>query len=160
MLKKILRKTIVVGRYIYFKMIGRKLRECRVITFHEISNINKFEEKIIFLKKNYSILPINELLNKRNDNSIAITFDDGYMEWSSEVYDLLDKYQVPALFFINSGLLYLTEDKQRKDYLKKNLNRVKELELLNIEGLKKISKNNLFTIGGHTINHLNLGLRR
>ncbi|KAG0034657.1 hypothetical protein BGZ81_003701 [Podila clonocystis] len=37
----------------------------------------------------------------RNDNSVAITFDDGPFEFTSDLLDLLDRENVKATFFLN-----------------------------------------------------------
>jgi len=69
-----------------------------------------FERQIKFLKSNYPIVSIGEIahqIQKRNieKNSIAITFDDGYLDNFETARPILEKYSVPATFFITDGYL-------------------------------------------------------
>jgi peptidoglycan/xylan/chitin deacetylase (PgdA/CDA1 family) len=129
----------------------------RIIALHDIKDINLFENKIKFLIFNFKCVSIDELLSTKDLNGcVALTFDDGYLEWSNEVYDILNKHQVPALFFVNSGVL-ANNAVESEIFAQNNLKRSEKVDLLSEEGLKKISKNPLFMIGGHTTSHLNLG---
>jgi len=202
-----------------------------------------FERQVKFLKKNYPIISTGELvrqLQKRNiqKNSIAITFDDGYLDNFKTARPILEEHSVPATFFIANGYLgnrqsfwwdelekiivhtpslpkdfsisfkgetiefNLADESGLNDALRLNhstykamnpptlrtelylrlwklcspLTRIEQKELLrkirewagrsekqsrtegamSAEHVKELSKNPLFTIGGHTKNHLAL----
>ena len=69
--------------------------------------INKeiFLNQIIWLKKNYNIISLDELSDYLvgshtiHDKSIVITFDDGYLNYI-QTMELLNHYGIPATFFI------------------------------------------------------------
>lgn len=87
-----------------------------VLIYHRVTDIGKdpqkmcvntvnFEKQIRFLKGKYKILSLQELVNnlknKRIDNnSIVITFDDGYFDNYEIALPILEKYNVPCTFFI------------------------------------------------------------
>lgn len=67
-----------------------------------------FEQHLQMLHRNWYVMPLTELVenllqHKLKKNSIAITFDDGYADNFLVARPLLEKYQLPATFFISSG---------------------------------------------------------
>ncbi len=71
---------------------------------------NNFESHLQILKSNYNVVPLNELVDniykkKIKRNTVAITFDDGYVDNYLVAKPLLEKYNLPATFFIASGYL-------------------------------------------------------
>jgi peptidoglycan/xylan/chitin deacetylase (PgdA/CDA1 family) len=68
---------------------------------------DEFEQHLIYFKKNFNILSLKEICH-RNDlagYSIALTFDDGYLNNIQHAIPLLSKYQIPATFFVSSASL-------------------------------------------------------
>lgn len=87
-----------------------------VLMYHRIINYDtdpwdlavspeNFEEQLQVLK-NYNVVPISTLeswLTKENQipkKTVAITFDDGYIDNYTNAKPLLESYQMPAVFFI------------------------------------------------------------
>jgi peptidoglycan/xylan/chitin deacetylase (PgdA/CDA1 family) len=79
---------------------------------HDVWDISvhpeQFEQQLQALKKNYQVIHLRELLDrqKRNSlhrNTLAITFDDGYVDNFLVAKPLLEKYNLPATFFIATG---------------------------------------------------------
>ena len=70
-----------------------------------------FYNQMTFLKKKCNVLSIEELLEliKLNDtprkNSVLITFDDGYENNFSVAAPILDELNLPATFYISTGLI-------------------------------------------------------
>lgn len=69
-----------------------------------------FEEQIAALKKNYKVICLNELLDRKaehrlEDNLVAITFDDGYRDNYYNAFPILEKYNATATFFVNSEII-------------------------------------------------------
>ncbi|CAN5879238.1 polysaccharide deacetylase family protein [soil metagenome] len=87
--------------------------------YHRVANLESdiweisvspanFEQHIALLKKKGNVIPLRELAErvaekKLKRRSIAITFDDGYEDNFLTAKPLLEKYQLPATFFITSG---------------------------------------------------------
>jgi peptidoglycan/xylan/chitin deacetylase (PgdA/CDA1 family) len=67
-----------------------------------------FEQQLQVLQKSYTVLPLAELAEAATrqavpKRAVAITFDDGYADNFLQAYPLLERYQLPATFFIASG---------------------------------------------------------
>ena len=87
-----------------------------VLMYHRIAELKadpwqlavspaNFEQHLQVLKKAGSVISVKEMIasleNKAiPDNSICITFDDGYMDNYLAAQPLLERYQCPATFFI------------------------------------------------------------
>ena len=64
-----------------------------------------FEKQIAFFRKNFNIVSVKDVFhsNLKSDRlNIAITFDDGYANNLKYALPLLEKYEVPATFFITT----------------------------------------------------------
>ena len=119
--------------------------------------ISVFEETLLALKDKYRVVPLSLLLDriseKRNiePGTVVITFDDGYRDNFLIAAPLLRKYQLPATFFVTSQYTGTTRvfpwDAQSSiDHPLMNWDEVRELYRMGFE------------IGGHTSNHVNLGI--
>ncbi|MFD1873000.1 polysaccharide deacetylase family protein [Hymenobacter bucti] len=67
-----------------------------------------FEQHLQVLRASYTVLPLTELAEAVARRAVprravSITFDDGYADNFSQAYPLLERYQLPATFFIASG---------------------------------------------------------
>ncbi len=69
--------------------------------------IDQFEEQMIYFKKNFEILSIENIV-KRNQNaneaskhmSLAITFDDGYLNNYENAFPILNSLKIPATIYV------------------------------------------------------------
>ncbi len=89
----------------------------RIMIYHGISQKNHsrfnpiflkletFEAHLKFYKKHFNVVALNDLYqqNAASDKlNICLTFDDGYANNYKYVLPLLERYQVPATFFITA----------------------------------------------------------
>ena len=102
--------------YIYKKMYPINLR---ILAYHSINKVTigpleieqdteNYEKQMVFLKDNYDIISLQELREYRNtkraypNNSVLITFDDGYKDNYLNAYPILTKYNIPAIIFLTT----------------------------------------------------------
>ncbi|CDG83290.1 polysaccharide deacetylase family protein [Janthinobacterium agaricidamnosum] len=69
-----------------------------------------FERQLSVLKRFFTVLPLELAVCRLQDGSLpqraaCITFDDGYADNASVALPLLQKYGLPACFFISTGYL-------------------------------------------------------
>ncbi|RDV16710.1 polysaccharide deacetylase family protein [Pontibacter diazotrophicus] len=103
-------------RHIYYKYIAPK---ALVLMYHRVAEPESdvwevavssanFEQQLQVLKQYYRVVPLKEMVERLKNgvverNTIAITFDDGYVDNYQTAKPLLEKYCLPATFFITSG---------------------------------------------------------
>jgi len=97
-------------------------RKYNIVSLEELADLIKNKEKIPF-------------------KTVAITFDDGYLDNYTHAYPVLKKYNIPAAIFvvINRVGKHLGND----DYM-------------SWQQIKELSVSGLVTIGSHSMNHPNL----
>lgn len=150
-----------------------------IITYHSFTNekadpfrINAgiFEEQIKYLKENYNIEPLGNLIKliksgkTPKKNYICITIDDGFLDNYEIAYPILKKYNVPATIFITSRLIEETNavSKQPPAILEQETNpvckddpdiyRLPDMPMMSWDQLIEMSDNNI-EIGSHTLHH-------
>ncbi|MCW3975976.1 MAG: polysaccharide deacetylase family protein [Candidatus Bathyarchaeota archaeon] len=136
----------------------KKEREIIILTYHSVGSNNafytvhprEFIKQMDYLRKNYHIVTLDEIvkfIHKKIDlpkKTVAITFDDGYLDNYINAYPYFKKYKIPAMIFITTGYL-------QKRVLLYNI----PLKTLSWNEIKEISRNNI-NIGAHTITHPDL----
>jgi len=126
-------------RVIYYQMKKKPLT--RIICFHGIKDRSIFKKKILFFKKYYSVISIEDFIKGKLDLkkiNIIITFDDGYKSWIENAIPVLEELNTFALFFVNS------------ESCGKNEQELSKSDIMNL------SKRKLFYIGSHGKNHLDI----
>ena len=137
---------------------GRSSNRRLIIMYHGVSkkenfSINgrhlpsaEFQKHLRYFKKHFDILSLTELCNLREDNksrySIAITFDDAYLNNVQNAVPLLSKYEIPATFFISTIGLTNEEYIHPSDYI--DVIRKSTTESLEINGMHFHHKNGDF----------------
>lgn len=107
-------------------LITSKAKLAIILRYHSIADFNKdnvyasqditvrvkdFDKQIRYLSKRYKIIPLEELVlcikNGKDipQNSLVITFDDGYRDNYLNAYPILKKYGAHATFFITAGCI-------------------------------------------------------
>lgn len=99
----------------------KRQAKCIVLCYHKVCDLESdplqlsvskknFEAHIKHLKEKYNIIRLQDLishLQKREvpNNSIVITFDDGYADNLYNARPILEKYNAPATIFVTSGMV-------------------------------------------------------
>lgn len=98
----------------------------------------------LFLRKELEkrkVSSLNQIIERKCKNSFAITFDDVFENIYTNAYPVLKRYHVPFTLFVSTGLLdhtgYLTSGQ-----------------------LLEMSRDELCTVGAHTIHHVRLRTNR
>jgi peptidoglycan/xylan/chitin deacetylase (PgdA/CDA1 family) len=128
------------------------------LTYHDIEDYpttpfavtpSQFRQHMQYLKDNFDVLSLDEILlfieGKLivKNNSIAITFDDGYKSMYKYAYPILKQMKIPAAFFIIT------------DCLRKGINRYEQKELLSKDEILEMQKAG-FIFGSHSKDHARL----
>lgn len=138
----------------------RRTPVTRILAFHDVANdqVRSFREKMEIVRRVANVVSLDDIFAGRlatKKINIAITFDDGYRGWLENVYPVLKDFGMSATFFVSSGLVGLREEEGR-EFLQKNLMSTEQTTgSLTAEELKRLAGEG-FTIGGHTLNHVNL----
>lgn len=130
----------------------------RALAFHEVPDPGAFAEFLDRALERYEILPIDRwLADPVGDRTqLTLTFDDGYASWHEAVAPILEERQLPAAFFVASGLVGLEGEPARR-FIRERMRRTQELRPITHRQLADLSESPLFEIGGHTEHHSDLG---
>jgi peptidoglycan/xylan/chitin deacetylase (PgdA/CDA1 family) len=130
----------------------------RALVFHEVPEIPRFRDFLDWLLAEYEVLAVEDWLrNPPGDRTqLTLTFDDGYASWHEAVAPLLEERNVPAVFFVTSGLVGL-RGKEARDFARSRLHRTRELKFIDLRQLEDLASHALFEVGGHTLTHADLG---
>ncbi|MBN1597544.1 MAG: polysaccharide deacetylase family protein [Bacteroidales bacterium] len=113
--------------YLFLNNILFKNKRGFILTYHHISDIDdrsisvtkkSFRRQIDFLYRKFIISSLDDILDNRNEGKksrVAITFDDGYADFVSNAFDILNERNATACVFliynrINSGDKYLSSN--------------------------------------------------
>lgn len=158
MFKIFLKSLFAIGlRFIYLLLRPFLGKEVSVLNYHSVAKDNwtysvdpeMFEKQIKFLAKNFNVVSINKIVdyiewkNNLPAHSVAITFDDGYVDFLINALPILKKYDLPATIFVIGSRSVSTEDVN------------KEIPLLKDEEIKILAEAGV-TIGSHALTHRSL----
>jgi peptidoglycan/xylan/chitin deacetylase (PgdA/CDA1 family) len=145
----------------------RPYKKIPILVYHKIDDIPKaedkfrlsvspavFEKQMEYLSKSKKCLPLEDYVSTlRNgkyvsDNSVVITFDDGYKDNYTNGFPILKKYNLKATFFIAASLVGMTNtwDKSLGE---------PRADLLSWDEIDSMSKAGMF-FGSHGCTHQRL----
>ena len=87
--------------------LARVQARCRILSFHGVTaaHVSAFDDQLRYLQQHFTICRLHDLFNRVPSNAVALTFDDGLKNNVTTVYPLLQKYAIPATFYICPGLI-------------------------------------------------------
>lgn len=133
----------------------------RILMYHRVSvqgeydqlNVDpeNFDAQIKWLSEHRDVKPLPEVINeiregKAHKNTVAVTFDDGYLDNLENALPILEKYNVPATIYVTSDFASQKLSHYRYRSEKKRLH-------LNWQEIHKLSEHRLIHIGSHTVTH-------
>lgn len=107
-------KKLLTHPLIYPLLTSMTRSHARIVMYHGVSPLDPItpqilEEHIKLFQEYYTIIPLGELLEKQKQPHkrplLALTFDDGLKNNAVYATSILEKYHVPATYFICSKLL-------------------------------------------------------
>lgn len=115
----------------------------------------KFREFCEFFRDNFNVIPLSEQVagctaGKDMGSTLAITFDDGYLDNFEVAAPILRKLNLPATFFVTSGFIGSTVTAPWDRMLPK------QPGWMNWDQVRSLAAQG-FEIGGHTDTHIDLG---
>ena len=175
LIKKILFSTLGAFLYFVFPLIIKFRKEpIYVLNYHSTypDKNNNFVKQILFFKKYFDFIDEKFLLDtnkkmKFQKPKLLITFDDAHIS-NFNVVNILDKYKIPAIFFVPYGFVdrkieksLIRENKitNEKFNIISNLDKDKENNYkslsMSFQNLKKLINKN-YSVGAHGYSHIRL----
>jgi peptidoglycan/xylan/chitin deacetylase (PgdA/CDA1 family) len=162
----------LVSSFVYNKTKNffLKNKKLRIVNLHHIPEIyfKKLKKNILLLSKDFDILDpasfFDIVIKKRaiQRDSILFTFDDGYNSQLNFAKQVLDTYNIKAIFFIVPNFAKIKDKNESFSFLQNNIkyklyNKRPDISLSNMkwDDIKYLHQKG-HVIGAHSLNHLNL----
>jgi peptidoglycan/xylan/chitin deacetylase (PgdA/CDA1 family) len=122
--------------YLFLKIKNRLFsgRPVLVLMYHHVHDasedllrhlsvsVSDFEKQLLYFKSHFEVTRLEEDWRSLNKTGIVLTFDDGYVDNLKNALPLLEKYDIPATFFITTENIVTSEpfwwDRLAYDYSK------------------------------------------
>jgi len=136
-----------------------------ILLYHRVSDelrdsltvgIEQFDAQMDWLRRHHEIVSIADIIHENVPRSttrpvIAVTFDDGYLDNYEHAVPILLRHQVPAAFFVSTGMIGTSEG------FPHDLKRLgKALPTMTWDHLRHMLELG-FVVGSHTVTHLDCG---
>lgn len=144
--------------WLYRHWVKRKGSLTRIIVFHDIPNGPWFASLIEELTRMARVLTPEEYRSGVRDPrrlNVLVTFDDGYASWITHVLPVLRMHGIRGLFFINSGMLDVSDVDGGADTFMREKLLIRPRSPLTWEGARMLLVHG-HTVGGHALSHENL----
>lgn len=137
-------------------------RKARVLIYHKVNDhpanllsvsTGLFRKQMEYLTKHYNVIPVSEIASKVAEGSnfeprtIAITFDDGYLDNYTNAYPILAELNMPATIFIPAGYMGRGTILPHDRAFNHEFN-----PLLDWDQITRMSSEKI-AFGGHTVHH-------
>lgn len=127
---------------------GRVLMYHRVTTLEKYDQLtvtpNRFESQLMELQRSHQVMTMGEALASA-ENTVVITFDDGYLDNFQEAAPLLQKYSLPAVIYLTSE--FVNQQAAHPRY--KSAARMH----MNWSEVRELQAGGLISFGSHTCTH-------
>lgn len=149
----------------YFAVRDKVAPYATVLTFHRVNDKDShslsvhpamFDELLEILSREYRIVPFAQLRAELcgeegvKAKTVAITFDDGYLDNFTVAAPILKQRKVPATFFVTSGYI------NTNHVFPWDLNSPISHPLMTWDHVRQLAAEG-FEIGAHSVNHPNIG---
>lgn len=133
-----------------------------VILYHRVTDevrdnltvgIEQFDRQMALVAKHCQVLSIEEIMAtgdvpKSQRPLVAITFDDGYLDNYENAAPILMRHRIPAAFFVSTGIVD-SDGRFPHDVERGN----PSIPVMSWDQLREMKQSG-FTIGSHTVNHI------
>ena len=144
------RKAIKAAMLPFGVLRPRRTGDVVVLLYHRIGEGRReidlpadlFEEHLRILTRKDRVLSLDAAITDE-EGGVVLTVDDGYRDFDEHVLPLLERYQVPALLYLATGLVAEKDEDADPDALTWPM-------------LERAVATGLVTVGAHTHNHANL----
>jgi peptidoglycan/xylan/chitin deacetylase (PgdA/CDA1 family) len=167
---RLLRKGVILFLGSVSKKFDRLYKKffpsATIFLYHRIENVSRdphklcvskenFYKHIEYISKNYRAVKLSTLIKelemgKLTQNTIAITFDDGYLDNIANALPILKKFGIPATIFITAGVI------EKQFYWEKEREGYTPGRALSKKDLIYLTGDDLIEIGSHTMTHSRL----
>lgn len=133
----------------------------RILMYHRVAKLEhfdqlavtpaRFEQQMQRLTQVAQVLSLSEGLSRLaagtgNQPTVAVTFDDGYLDNLHHALPILERYQVPATIFVTTDFCDQNHSHPRYAATAERLH-------LNWQEVRQLAAHPLITIGSHTMTH-------
>jgi peptidoglycan/xylan/chitin deacetylase (PgdA/CDA1 family) len=147
---------------IWFRL--RRRTRCTVLVYHRVNEVSRdnlttiparFAEHLATIKRHYPVLSLSAAVAALSEgqylgpNVVVITFDDGYADNYENAAPILERFGLPATFFVTAALVG-TRDPFEHD--RKSPHRFENLTWEQVRSL--VARG--FEVGSHGLTHRNL----
>jgi peptidoglycan/xylan/chitin deacetylase (PgdA/CDA1 family) len=133
-----------------------------VLLYHRVSDgardnltvgIEQFDRQMALLRRHCEPLSLEEVLAtecvpRSRKPLVCVTFDDGYLDNYEHAAPILLKHQVPAAFFVSTGIVG-TDQRFPHDLRRGN----PAIPVMQWDQLREMKRSG-FTIGSHSVSHI------
>jgi len=132
-----------------------------ILIYHSIGDIGNqptspavFEAHMQYLSREFEIVDLPEIVDSTGERQIAVTFDDGFIDFYRTALPVLERYEVPATVFVCADFI----DDRNRDRMcaAHSLTDPPEQVMLRRDQLGELVENRYVTVGNHTRSHRNL----
>jgi peptidoglycan/xylan/chitin deacetylase (PgdA/CDA1 family) len=104
-----------------------------------------FEEQMAHLAEREPVLTLHQAVSNGHQGGVVVSFDDGYIDFHHQVLPILEKYRVPTVLYLATGLV--AEERESNDH---------RGDAITWSQLGETVATGLVTVGAHTHSHADL----